>query len=185
MVPTRFSGGRPLAGRQRGELAGVRFSDFVRNFPRFVFVQQIDALRVFSQKLEANGVERADGHGADRTFAAELLFQAFAHFHGGLVREGYSGDFRRLDAAVLDEIGDARDECLGFSRAWPSDHRYRAFRRGYSGKLFLVQAVEGTGRSGGRGYGWGGFRLCGALLELSSRSFLRGRLSKEETDLPV
>ena len=103
-----------------GELAGVRFSDFVRNFPRFVFVQQIDALRVFSQKLEANGVERADGHGADRTFAAELLFEAFAHFPGGLVREGYSGDFRRLDAAVLDEIGDARDECLGFSVPGPA-----------------------------------------------------------------
>ena len=28
-------------------------------------------------------------------------------------------------------------------------------------QLFLVQAVEGTGRSGaGVGYGWGGFRLC-------------------------
>ena len=126
-----------------GELAGVRFSDFVRNFPRFVFVQQIDALRVFSQKLEANGVELADGHGADRTFAAELLFQAFAHFHGGLVREGYSGDFRRLDAAVLDEIGDARDERLGFSRAWPSDHRYRAFR-------LQRQAVPRSGRRGDR-----------------------------------
>ena len=169
-----------------GELAGVRFADFVRNFPRFVFIQQIDALRVFGQKLEANGVERADGHGADRTFAAELLFQAFAHFHGGLVREGYSGDFRRLDAAVLDEIGDARDERLGFSRAWTGDHRYRAFRRGYSGKLFFVQAVEGPRRDGGCGFGWGRFHLCGgALLGLSSRSFLRGRLSKEEADLPV
>ena len=138
-----------------GELAGgVRFSDFVRNFPRFVFVQQIDALRVFSQKLEANGVERADGHGADRTFAAELLFEAFAHFPGGLVREGYSGDFRRLDAAVLDEIGDARDECLGFSRAWPSDHRYRAFRRGLQ-----RQAVPRSGRRGAQKGRWVWIRL--------------------------
>ena len=97
--------------------------------------------------MQADRVERADGHAPHRALAAQPLLKPLTHLGGGLIRERDRGDLVRLDPARFDQVRDARDQGFGFSCARPRDNRDRRLCRFHRG---LLRGVEHVSRRGGR-----------------------------------
>ncbi len=96
------------------------------------------------QNPHAGRMEGGDPHAAGQ--AAEHPFQAFAHFPRRLIGESDGEDIGRVSLPGGDEVGDARGEHPGFTRAGPGDHEQRATAVNHGFPLGAIEAGENTRR---------------------------------------
>ena len=145
-VQPRVRRGRAaLDARDRPQQApGIPF--FSMNAQHLFRDRQCLALRNkahIAQQFQTDRVESADGHAPHRALAAQPLFQPGSHFSGGLIGKGDGGDLVRPHAALLYQMGDARNQRFGFAGARSRHDCDNSLLRAHRRLLFRVQCLRG------------------------------------------
>ena len=99
-------------------------------------------LRFFAQDAHAQRMEGGDGEAG--RFLLEQRADALLHFARGLVGEGDRGDGRRIQAAVVDEIGDLLRDHPRLARTGTGQHQQGAIKIADG---FALRSVEHGGSS--------------------------------------
>ena len=108
--------------------------------------------RFLAQEADAERVESRDGDALG--LFAEHVRDAFLHLARRLVGEGDRGDVGRVEAALLDQVGDLLGDHAGLARARPRQHQQGAVEvmDGFAlGGVEEHEQTRGNSRRGGAG----------------------------------